>query len=227
MNIVIPYRYERNAVELKYALRSIESYLKGYGEIFLVGERFPSWLQNVHYITCAEETAKSPVNIINKLLKASSVREVGDPFIRWDDDIYLTRELNVSGMEYWYDGTLGQAIDKHFGKYKQIIQNTAYKVTDSEKYFDVHAPIIIHERFLLRTAKLDWAKPMLVKTSYCNNVFEISGTEMRDCKIGGPGKDVLKEIEGSLFFSTGPLSIEPKLVEALEKLYPKPSKYER
>lgn len=229
LNIVIPYRKDGNGgVELKYALRSIEKYLTGYKDIFIVGDKPPKWAKNLKHIHCGEESAKCARNILNKLIEATKHREVGDPFVQWQDDIYLTRPLHVKDIKYWYDGTLCQQIEKVHGRYHKIVLNTALELTGNEYYWDVHAPIIYKRGFLNLVACYPKfkEKDCLVKTTYCYTA-QVEGEPMKDCKIHCPqpkGK-IYEKAKDSLFFSNSSI-IDTILVEVLNELYPDKSKYE-
>lgn len=226
MNIVFPYRTEAlNGLELKYSLRSIDKCLSGYDKVFIIGDKFPGWLTNVVPVLHHEENVKTSRNIINKMLCAFGMM---DEFIQWQDDIYLTRHLNVSDFKYWYQGDLEQAIFKHHGGYKQMIVNTALKVTEKTKYFDIHAPIIYKKDPFKQMVDLyDWnQKSYLVKTLYCHTAM-VKGDPLRDCKIGGPVADLKVRIGDSLFFSTSPQGVCDEMVAYLESLYPDKSKFEK
>lgn len=228
MNIILPYRADpNNGLELKFALRSIAKYLTGYGEIFIIGDSVPKWLKNVTVIPCHEQNEKLAKNILNKILL--SFQYAGEDVLQWQDDIFLTRPLNVTDIKYWYDGNLEQAIFRHHGSYKTYIENTAKKITEDVPYFDTHTPIIYNkEVFNKLAAKYDWqTKNFLIKSLYCNLLCD-PGVEMADCKISGPMRynQIKEKINGSLFFSTSPQAVSDDMVEVLRELYPEKSKYE-
>lgn len=220
MNIVVLYKPEpHDGIELKMALRSIEKYLTGYDEIFVIGEQFPQWLK-AKTILVQEDSKKNPRNIIIKLLKAAETMET---FIRWDDDLYLTRPLDVKDFKYWHEGTLEQAIKRHHGSYRELIVNTAYKLTDSEKFYDVHTPMIVEAKYLKQQSEITWNG--LTKTTYCH-LAGVQGEEYKDCKINGPREGNREKIGQSLFFSTSPHAIDPEMIEIFNELYPENSIYE-
>jgi len=229
VNIVIPYRPSNNGLELKYALRSIEKNLTGYGEVFIVSDRPPKWITNVHTLLLSEETEKNSRNIVNKMLFASNRREVGENFIRWDDDIYLNKPLDVKDFKYWYQGTLADAIFQHRNnvRYRKYIENTAMKITDREFYYDIHTPIVYNKEKLKNLTKYDWSTFYLSKTMYCHHAG-VEGVEMEDGKLVATmtEKEIIDYISGRLFFCTSPHSISSAAINVLESLYPNPSKYE-
>lgn len=220
-----------------YALRSIQKYLTGYKEIWIIGD-CPAWVQNIQYIKCDEQQGKNARNILNKILKAfERSREVGETVLQWQDDIYLTQPLNVSDIKYWYDRTLAEAIYEHHGNYHTYITNTALKVTEDARFYDIHTPIIYKKaRFEQLARSYDWVrKNFILKTLYCTNSFihpqyidGIQTEQMSDCKVATPLRynEIKKKIEGSMFFSTSPQGLNTEMIEIFEELYPEKSKFE-
>ena len=232
MNICIPYKSEaHNGIELKYALRSIEKYLTGYEDIYLIGDKFPAWLQNVKFVNVSEPEKKTSRNILAKIM--ASFEHAGDTVLQWQDDIYLTKPLDIQNIKYWYEGTLEQAIERSHGGYKSLVENTARQITENGKFYDVHTPIIYHKKFLeLVLSKYKWHKyQYLVKTLYCKQIPEWligRSDEIKDCKLHGPDtkENRLNKIKDALFFSTSPQSIDLDMIEIFETLYHEKSKYE-
>lgn len=232
MNIIIPYRHEvHNGLELRYALRSIEKYLSGYGDIYLIGDKFPNWVQNVKFINVPEPERKTSRNILIKIMAAFD--QAGETVLQWQDDIYLTNHMHTVNVKYWYEGTLEEAIEKTRGNYKLICINTAYKITDLAIYYDIHTPIIYERQYFKRIVeKYKWHKAQyLVKSLYCRESFwpKPEGEEMKDCKLNGAmtQREIKDKINGNLFFSTSPQAIDPVMIEVLNELYPDKSKYEK
>ena len=230
VNIIIPYRHEvSNGIELKYALRSIEKHLTGYNHIYLIGDRFPEWITGVRFIEVSEPERKASKNILTKIKQ--SFAHAGSIVLQWQDDIYLTKDLHIRDIKYWYDGTLERSIERSHGGYKQLVINTALKLTEEFNYFDIHAPIIYRENYFNQIAGLDWdKKKYIVKSLYCkfDTTSESEGEEMKDCKLHEKETKEcrLNKIKDALFFSTSPQSIDPAMIEILEELYPEKSKYE-
>lgn len=238
MNIIIPYRKEPNGgMELMYALRSIQKYLTGFKEVWIIGD-CPAWVKNVNHIPCEEQTGKNARNILNKILKAfERSREVGETVLQWQDDIFLTQPLNIKDIKYWYDRTLEEAIYEHHGSYHSYITNTALKVTEAARFFDTHTPIIYKKfRFEQLAKTYDWQrKNYILKTLYCTNGFVnpqyidgVQTEQMKDCKIATPLRfnEIKKKIAGSIFFSTSPQGLNEEMIEVFEELYPEKSNFE-
>lgn len=220
----MPYRLAHEGIELRYALRSIEKYLKGYKDVYLVTDSAPKWYKG-KVIQCFEESTKSSLNILNKLIKAGEVREVGETFLQWQDDIFLLKPLEVKDIKYWYDGTIAENEAKAKGRYKRYLINTGFQIGGGALYFDTHTPIVYSRTYLHHI--LEWFKtrPLLLKSIY-GAEFADNCEEMPDCKFSEPyTKDILYQIKDKLFFSIGP-GVDDTIVEILEELYPEKSKLE-
>lgn len=216
--VVIPYRPCMDGLELRYALRSLDLYVP-HTKVYLVGEQFPSWIKNVEYIRCSEESIKSSKNILYKVW--AGLIAAGPTAIQWQDDIYITRPTPI---HYWAQGTLSEAVKRYHGGYKTLIVNTAMKITDAVPYYDVHTPIIYERQTFKKLFDYDWTRQYLIKTLYCH-LADVSPTPYQDIKIGQPG-DSLTKAKESLFFSTGPQGLSPDVIGLLDSLYPNPSSYE-
>lgn len=207
-----------DGLELRYALRSLHLYMP-HGPVYLIGEHFPSWIKNVQYVKCSEESIKSSKNILYKVW--AGLVAAGPTAIQWQDDIYMTR---TSPLLYWAQGTLEQAEKRYHGGYKTLITNTAKKTTDTFPYYDVHTPIIYERQTFKKLFEYDWSRQYLVKTLYCHHAA-VSPEPYQDIKIGQPG-DTIAKAKDSLFFSTGPQGLNPEVISLLDSLYPNPSPYE-
>lgn len=212
MDIIIALKLDRTFQELRYALRSIETHLTGYRDIYLFGAK-PSWVQNVIHIRHGDQTQRKQLNIYKKFLAAANTESVSENFIRWDDDVYLLNPMDVSEIKDWHGGTL-----KHWSElnintlYRNVIKNTLQIFPDG-LYYDIHAPRVFNKEKYKELEKYPWLrKEILTKSTYFNHV-QSAPVEMKDPKRH---KD--------LFYSTNNLSHEDE--KMLRNLFPNPSRYE-
>lgn len=257
MDIIIPLGRDSrwNDNELRYALRSIEKYLSGYGRIWIIGKRrgwlndlsskYAGFIKNeprllaplpsqtvygVWFIDAEEKTLKTR-SIFEKILKAAKDERVSDPFVMWHDDHFLLKPLNVNEIAYWKWRTLDKLALHANGTYKKIINTTiAYfnRIGISINHFDLHYPIIFEKEKIIELDKEDWGQDILIKSLYCNK-YQIEGVEMTDCTVGVKPKDydeIKKRLEGKLFFSTSNKVINIPMIKMFKDLYPEKSKYE-
>lgn len=252
MDIVIPYKKDHNnGLELRFALRSIEKYLTGYRDIYLIGDK-PDWFTEAKFIldftpiysslmpsggmslmsrinkstssfhiSFNDVPLRKQFSIMQKLLSAYN-SSVSQEFIYWHDDHFLLKPC--SEIKPWYEGTLKEALGKASGSYHTAIQNTLDHFGNI-KYFDIHTPCIFEKEKIQELNKLDWSKEYIIKSSYFNNS---EGEEMQDCKIDRLlSKEAITErIKDRLFFSVGPNGFKKPMIEKLYELYPDKSRYE-
>ena len=200
-------------------MRSIEKYLKGYGDVYLIADKWPEWY-NGKVILHPDVSSRKQLNIISKLFQVPQER-----FIFWNDDHFLLKELHVNEIKTWYHGTIREAIGKAQGKYYTALRNTCDTFGDIRNA-DIHVPCIYEAKRIKEVFGLNWAdKDYVIKSAYFNNE---SGEEITDCKINRPiSKEEIEErIKDRLFFSTGPNGLKTAMIKKLNELYPEPSKYE-
>jgi len=230
MNIYIPYSINRDIFkgeELKFAIRSIEKYLTGWEDIFLIGTA-PDWFPQEKVIYASDIPNKKEESIYKKMLIAAE-REKDRLFVMWHDDHFLLKKLKCLEVYYWHDGPLKE-YKNGSARYQEAVNNTLQVYPDALN-FDVHAPIVLAPK-VLRDLDIMKNGEMCFKTSYCE-YLGVTGPKMEDLKLNNwlPKEEIKILIEGRLFFSTGTLySIETgkeSVLELLKELYPKPSKFER
>lgn len=221
--------------ELRYSLRSIEKYLTGYDQVYIVGER-PEWLKTILHIPFADLPKRKEINIRNKILAACDAKDVSEHFIFFNDDHFLLKTLDVADIFYWHSGNLEAKAANSEGSNKRKIENTIELTGGETLFYDIHVPIIYNKyEFdkIMRHPSLNWDEhDYLVKTLYAawadTEDVETYSKYMSDCKISiRTGYDVIKEkIKDRLFFSVGPEGIKADMKRVLEELYPGKSKYE-
>lgn len=216
--------------ELRYSLRSIEKYLKGYGNVYIVGH-LPDWVINVTHIHCDDIKGRKELSIMRKIHTACRDERITEDFCFFNDDHFLLKELNSRDIKYWYSSSVQEK--SLYGAHHNIVKaiNTLDVLGQNCSFFDIHVPIIFNKK-LFRVAmgfpELNWdEKEYLVKSLYANyatNDYEY----MKDCKISThAGKaEIVSRIAGRLFFSVGPKGINADMKAVLSELYPDKSKYE-
>lgn len=217
--------------ELRYCLRSIEQHLKGYGEIFIIGEK-PEWLTNIIHIPFKESsnTKYRERNIYEKIIVACADIRLGKRFIFFNDDHYLLQDIKADEFPYHYKGAMeGNANNRRAtDPYGNTLRNTLKVTSNQVNNYDTHCPIVYDkELFATSVGRLDWVVPFgyAIKTVYCY-YNGITGEYYEDCKAGLQGVEQLREIvKDRLYFSTAP-KMGKALKMFLEELYPNKSKYE-
>lgn len=220
-----------NNTELRYALRSVEKHLIGYGEVFIVGEK-PDWLRNVVHIPCrdyGDKTYDKERNIDCKIIAACADDRVTDNFLFMNDDHFLLQDYQAGDFPYYCHGWLSEFMT--VTDYKYTIGNMLQVYKEPMPYFDVHCPIIYNKYlFVDAMANLDWSWRFgyCIKTAYCNSIVGLKAIEYPDLKINEvfTADHIRKQICGRPWFSIGDRAREGGLLRVLQDLYPHKSKYE-
>lgn len=219
MDLVIPLSEHTpdNYLDLRYALRGFELYLKP-SKIYLIGAK-PAWVTGVEHIPATDrpKSHQRERNIFEKLLLYP-----GEEFVYGNDDHFLMQPWEE---EYVFDGMLA-------AKYAQFPRGSRYKITlantltlaPTEKFYDLHCPMTMHREYLHKLIKCLWHLPFgfALKTLYAMTA-RISGTQYPDWKLRAPFK--MSNVTGRKWFSTAD-GVVGESIKVMEKLYPKPSKYE-
>jgi len=89
--------------ELRYSLRSIEKYLSGVGQVFIIGD-CPDFLTNVIHIPATDEENREwkDRNIYRKLLIACNDVRISENFLFVNDDHYLTQPFEAGKFPFYY-----------------------------------------------------------------------------------------------------------------------------
>lgn len=226
MTVVIPYKDDiLSGVELLFALRSIDKYLTGWTNVVIIGTP-PEWYrgESVYVKDC---DGRKQYNIYSKLLIACELNNVSDPFIEWDDDLYLNKPLHVSDIKYWYDGLLKNVTQNGtMGSiYLEAIANTVQMIPEGVHY-DLHVPII-YDKNKFKSLFSNRAEEFIIKSYYCNCVG-VEGVYMKDFKINQlASKEFIHDLtKDRVFNTTSTNGMKKPMIELLNELYPEPSKFE-
>lgn len=220
-----------NNTELRFALRSVEKHLTGYGDIFIIGEK-PEWLQNVIHIpaTDIEQTWAKERNIFNKIMLACDDPRVSDDFLFMNDDHFLLRDYVAGEFPFYWDGSLTDVM--RVSQYKNTVANTVAQISEEVRYFDVHCPIVYNKmQFLYAVDELDWSRKYgyCIKTVYAQSLFDPITIHLRDLKINQPLPygEIINLIAGRPWFSIGDAARQGDMLQVLEDLYSAKSCYEK
>jgi hypothetical protein len=228
-DIVIPLnnRSTQKNIELKYCLRSIERYLSGVGNIFIIGY-CPDWVTGCIHIPADEDPRNRfrDRNIMNKMMIACKDERVSDDFLMVHDDHFLLADYEAGAFPYYHMGLINEGQ----GQYGDTKQNTRALIGQTNNY-DCHCPILFNKEKFIKVTRADWSKwyGYCLKTLYCV-MNGIQGEYMKDIKIRMPlkAKEINQMIAGRPWFSIGDRCwTEGGMKEVLQMLYSTPSKYER
>ena len=212
--------------EVRLSLRSLEKNAKNLDRVLIVGN-CPEWVQSVIHIP--EEDKCFPFsNHIRKVLRAIE-GGISDHFLLMNDDFYMMRTFDVDKYPYFIRGELFNY--RQHGIYRKMLNNTVdilhKKGIEKVLAYNCHVPIIYNRDMFLDIKPL-WQKwerddvgfsPRIVY----GNLFVGHGEVIDDPKVFD---DVMpKEIGASGCISSHNNSV--KMLNELEQIFYKPSKYER
>jgi hypothetical protein len=235
IDIIIPLgtgsRWQNN--ELRYCLRSIEMYLTGYNNIYIVGEK-PDWIQNVIHLPFDEKRSNrfKERNILKKVLYACTDQFLSNEFLLFNDDHFLLTHIEACKFPIHHKQLLVKCLAsrKEHEPYYITIQNTLHEIGNNAFNYDTHCPIIINKELFDNVLLFDWDKSFgyCLKTLYCyaNN---ITGEYYPDCKINSAISfaEIKEAIKYRLYFSMGDSALRGGIKDVLKELYPNKSRYEK
>jgi hypothetical protein len=220
--------------ELKYSLRSVEKYVTGFRNIYLIGFKPPfindkiiHVMQEDHPYHCKER------RIMEKFLFACSIPGISDKFLMFNDDYFFTKPVDATKIPFYNKGNLYNSFIKRKpgNLYRQSLENTYNALTEKEfetRHFDVHYPMYYDKKkFPEVMAMYDWniRAGYVVKSLYANSL-KIKGAYRADCKIqkSHDKKEVLERIKDTDMFSTAEIS--RAIITILNDFYPDKCSYE-
>lgn len=216
-------------MELRYALRSIEKYLTGYRNIYIIGHQ-RKWLTGVNYLPAEDNYTRKQFSIFQKILHAVKCDEISDPFLMWNDDHFLLKPIDVKDIKHWRYSTLQTLMARSAGTYQRTVTRT-YNYCKAKGWgisnFDIHVPIPYEKQKFASLGQENWDQCHVIKSLYCNK-HGIEGEEMKDLVIGKPLKrdEILNAITGRTFFSINEQGTNEQVRNILKELYPEKSKHE-
>lgn len=219
--------------ELRYCLRSVDMYLKGIRNVYIIGEK-PNGFKNIIHIPYPDKYSKEQ-NIMLKVLAACDNPNVSDGFLFMNDDHFFKTTTDAVNYPNYYDTRL---IDwdngrRLFQPYKQAILNTHRTLINNDLpalHYDIHCPILYNkELFKNVMSRYSWDIDFgyVVKSLYANTL-KLKGIQIQDCKINEPLHlySIANLIQDRHIFSIGDSGFTPVMQELLENLYPYKSRYE-
>lgn len=179
--------------ELRYSLRSLETYYKQPYRVIIAGD-LPDWATNVIHLPLTRQTGM-PENItydaIYKMTAICQSETVSGIFVRMMDDIYLLKHINfdhLSQMKALYDATNFQKQNKTDGTasdtWLKQLTNTYSTLKQSNHCskiwnFETHLPEVFLKQIMLwcinEFSALD--KRLLITTLYNNICWQDADPE--------------------------------------------------
>lgn len=226
--------------ELRYSMRSVQKYLSGYRNIYVVGAD-PGFLTGIIYVPCNDVyRGNADGNMIHKFLHLIRTygKELSEPFIYMCDDFYFLQPTNVSQVKHWYSVDLARMPDSYFAN--RLWMNRLKRTRDvlltnglPALHYDLHVPVPFSKiQFPEIMSRYDYARGMgyTIVSLYVNNLKDITPV-----KIQGEKVDIFKSLsleqisaltDSCRFMAINDNGLNNSLITFLQNRFPEPSKYE-
>lgn len=226
MDILIPLAsgHYKDCIELKYALRSIETNLSNIGDIHILTDRLPGWITNVKH-TYVEDIIfpqSKEWNIMKKLTIGAGLL---NKFLCYHDDHYILQPMDAEEFPLHHCGMFNYGNRGIHDPYVKTIKNTERVIARGYNY-DIHSPIIMEREFINVIAKRNWQKDFgyCIKTLYVN-AANVYGTYYEDIKLYN--SDSFELPYNRLYISTDHRAMDDKMIAWFENKFPGKSKWEK
>ncbi len=238
MDVVYKYGGVRPGdLELRYSLRSLQNV--PHDNVWIVGEP-PSWT-TAYTIEVTQNKGSKWANAVENIRVACTNPDVSADFIMMDDDFFILHPIEE--IPVWHRGSLQDEIKRlksraGMGNYGFGLVETAEllrwaQVPEPMYAYNLHVPTVLNKERVLEC--FDFVKSLrphkmpqcfLFRTFY-GNYWQTGGEQHADCKIYG---DQAKPPSGP-FLSTVDSIFAPRrnsrVRQHIDKLFPRPSPYER
>lgn len=221
--------------ELRIALRSIEKHAKDLGNVYIVTDNAPKWLDNVNIIHAHDiYTDNKDANLITKLLKACVCDKISDRFMYWSDDQVLTSDISLKHTIPVYNDRGIDHFSSSSSRWGTRMRHTLELVRDmggdASCNWDSHVPQPIDKiMFSHIMGSLDFSTQpgLCVNTAY----FGIKGEAKQCCqssvKLTYENTDTARYDFNKVFVGYNDEGYFAGLREALLAKFPDKSKYEK
>lgn len=226
--------------EIRYSIRSVQKYLSGYRNIYVVGAD-PGFLSCVIHVPCNDQYRdNADGNMIHKFLALINAagKQLSDTFIYMCDDFFLLKPIHVSEIKHWYSIDLAKAPESYFAS--RLWMNRLKRTRDvllskglPALHFDLHLPFPFDKnRFPEIFSRYDYTKGIgyTIVSLYANNLSDINAV-----KLQGEKTDVFKslaleqitaQVQVCTFMAVNDNGLNQDMKSFLKDRFPEPSKYE-
>ena len=234
MDIILPYAQTKDSdFELRYSLRSLSKFGKGFGELIIIGDK-PDWMRNVHHIQLSNN-GNHEKNIYQKILAACHDDSISKDVLLWNDDYILTTLIDFTDYpNYACKNDLEWLVDDRmyrFDAYRMAAVNTIKQLQSDNQTvlnFDTHTPIIYNRAKFIEVMQKDWkvSNGYLIKSLYANQM-KLKPNFISDPKYNGSFPKGIKETVNQFHvFSLGERDNSDAMINYLKETFTEPSMYE-
>lgn len=216
IDIVIPLRDRPslyNDKELSYCLRSIERFFP-VRDVWMIGEPRP--YLSCNWIEMSDGKGSRHESVRQKIMAACENPYISDPFVLFNDDFVLTREITM--LHDYYDGTIEKRLKTAGGEYRERMLESQELSKDGLNY-EVHVPALIDKDLFKKT------KEGSLYRNVCLSHSKREKVEIRDPKMYTKDQHSRGFIRSHWCISLSEASI-PYVHRELDRMFPEKSKWE-
>ncbi|NCU40990.1 glycosyltransferase family 2 protein, partial [Candidatus Saccharibacteria bacterium] len=202
-----------NGKELRYSIRSLKNLKNWNGEIFVTGDS-ERWFKDITYIKAKARNSNPYMDAEAKILTALNDPRLPDDFILMNDDIYITKPLDIT---YLHQNELERTGGGYHNNQKEVTKKWLLDNGYTALNYDLHTPMLMNKQKRLHVNSLirnTMAGVSLKPRSVYGNVFNVGGEYYQDAKTK------TAELPKAPIISTQFYTAE------LQELFPETSKYE-
>ncbi len=138
--------------EIRFSLRSVEKYLKGIGNIYIVGAK-PDFLQNVIHVPAVDvfdPAINADGNMTHKILLACAIPELSDNFLFMNDDFVVLKPMVAAEIPWLHKGDMKDRPEPYWKEqfYRHRLRRTFETLRDRMQttlQYDYHAPMLMNK----------------------------------------------------------------------------------
>lgn len=213
-----------NNNEIMYSLRSVEKYGLNVGNVFVIGERTRLDVTHIPYV----ETGTPAVNTWAKVLIAAADERISDPFLWFNDDIYMLQRFDANHYPYYHKGDISERNYQPTGRMYQRTMHETLKALRarglSTLHYGVHCPFTVEKEKLLAMDREFGNIGISFRCAY-GNMHNVASRRATDRKTRLPKR--IKEWVGTApFFSTRANLRGDAAKPVMNEIYPIRSRWE-
>ena len=237
IDIVIPLSSgsKHDNFELRMALRSIARHVKNCGQIRVITDSPPAWLDNCQVLSCPDKYLHNKdANIIRKLLTAANETDLSDQFLFWSDDQVALRSFNASSLPPIFNRRSAEAFHPDRIWHRRMLHTFEYLQKHDLPLncnWESHTPQRIDKALfqqLLKNVDYITEPGLAVNTIYFGLAGICSGMEQSCIKLTVEKPLKLGKLpDNKLFIGYNDNAWQGDLPQLLMEKFPRPCCYER
>lgn len=218
--------------ELRFALRSVEKFVQDCGQIWIVSDCAPDWLQNVRILPVPDRHRHNKdANLFDKLIFAAKMPEMSETFVFLSDDQVFLRPFKAEKARTVFNARGPEFFAASRLKWHRRMANTfaflKSRGVDLPYNFDAHVPVVYRKTdfAVLQGINYTAAPGFCINTLLCGLLKrrgELPQNALKATAEGNKEPDFFLKM--FLGYNNGGF---PKVREKLLEWFPEKSKFEK